>query len=165
LKISEVEEIKKIWRREKKSRREKKIWFALRHSRTASGGHGLPKESLSHAIPYLSTPCRRATSETTLWPFQGWPARGTVNLRHSSTLLDTPNHTPMALSARRNPWMNRNQISPSISLKISSSPFTPNPIEPDGRGAGRRGETRKANPRAYGVGRPRGTLGTFRVRH
>jgi hypothetical protein len=24
-------------------------------------------------MPYPSMPCRRATAETALWPFQGWP--------------------------------------------------------------------------------------------
>jgi hypothetical protein len=30
-------------------------------------GHALPKVSLGPAIPYPSTPCRRATPETALW--------------------------------------------------------------------------------------------------
>jgi hypothetical protein len=38
------------------------------------GGHGLPKLSLGPAIPYPSTPCRRASLETALQLFQGWPA-------------------------------------------------------------------------------------------
>jgi hypothetical protein len=45
----------------------------LNHRRMARGGHGLPQVSPGHAMSYLSTPCGRATSETTLWPFQGWP--------------------------------------------------------------------------------------------
>jgi hypothetical protein len=39
------------------------------------GGHGLPKVSPGPAMPYPFTPCRRVTPETTLQPFQGWPAR------------------------------------------------------------------------------------------
>jgi hypothetical protein len=42
----------------------------LRHGRLARGCHGLPKVSLGPAMSYPSTPCRRATPETTLRPFQ-----------------------------------------------------------------------------------------------
>jgi hypothetical protein len=38
------------------------------------GGHGLSKVSPGPAMPYPSTPCRLATPETALWPFQWWPA-------------------------------------------------------------------------------------------
>jgi hypothetical protein len=34
------------------------------HSCMARGGHGLPNVSLGPAMPYLSTPCGRATPET-----------------------------------------------------------------------------------------------------
>jgi hypothetical protein len=44
------------------------------HGRIARGGHGFPKVSLGPAMPYPSTLCRQATPETTLQPFQGWPA-------------------------------------------------------------------------------------------
>jgi hypothetical protein len=37
--------------------------------------HGLPEVSLGLTIPYPSMPCRRATADTVLRPFQGWPAR------------------------------------------------------------------------------------------
>jgi hypothetical protein len=33
----------------------------------ARGDHGLPKVSLGPAMPNPSTPCERATPETTLW--------------------------------------------------------------------------------------------------
>jgi hypothetical protein len=34
------------------------------HGRMARGGHKLPEVSLGPAMPYLPTPCRRATPET-----------------------------------------------------------------------------------------------------
>jgi hypothetical protein len=41
------------------------------HGRTAMGGHGIFKVSVGPAMPYPSTPCWRATTETALWLFQG----------------------------------------------------------------------------------------------
>jgi hypothetical protein len=38
----------------------------------ARGGHGLPKVASGPTMPYPSMPCKRATPETALWPFQGW---------------------------------------------------------------------------------------------
>jgi hypothetical protein len=46
----------------------------LGHRRMARGGHGLPKVSPGLTMPNPYTPCRRATPETALCPFQGWPA-------------------------------------------------------------------------------------------
>jgi hypothetical protein len=43
--------------------------------RMGRGIQGLPKVSSGPAIPDPSMPCRRATLETDLRPFQGWPAR------------------------------------------------------------------------------------------
>jgi hypothetical protein len=64
------------------------------HGRIARGGHGLPKVSPGPAMAYPSTPCGRATSETGLQPFQGWPSRRVAGLQPSSSLLDPP--TPCA---------------------------------------------------------------------
>jgi hypothetical protein len=61
----------------------------------AMGGHGLPKVSLGPPMPCPSTPCGRATPETALRPFQGWPTRRASGLRLSSTPLDTTPCTPM----------------------------------------------------------------------
>jgi hypothetical protein len=41
-------------------------------------------------MPDPSRPCGRATPETVLRPFQGWPAFWAGGLRPSSTPLDTP---------------------------------------------------------------------------
>jgi hypothetical protein len=46
------------------------VCITVQHGRTARSGHGLPK--FAPAMLYSSTPCRRATPETALWPFQGW---------------------------------------------------------------------------------------------
>ena len=59
------------------------------------GGHGLPKVSPGPALPYPSTPCRRATPERALWPFLGCPTLRVGGLQQSSSLLDTPRHTSM----------------------------------------------------------------------
>jgi hypothetical protein len=40
----------------------------------AKSGHGLPKAWPGPAMPYLFTPCRWATPEMVLQPFQGWSA-------------------------------------------------------------------------------------------
>jgi hypothetical protein len=63
----------------------------------ARGGHGLPKVSPGLAMPYPSTPCRQATPETALRPFQGWPSCRVGDLRPSFTLLDTSYQPPMAM--------------------------------------------------------------------
>jgi hypothetical protein len=55
----------------------------------------LPKVSLGPAMPYPSMPCRRATSEIALWPFQDSPAHMVGKLWPSTTPLDTPQCTPM----------------------------------------------------------------------
>jgi hypothetical protein len=39
------------------------------HGRMTRSGHGFPKVSPGPAMPYPSTPCRRATFEATLWLF------------------------------------------------------------------------------------------------
>jgi hypothetical protein len=65
------------------------------HGRMARGGHELPKVSQGLVMPDPSMPCGRATAETALWPFQGWPARRVGGLRPSTILLDTPLCTPM----------------------------------------------------------------------
>jgi hypothetical protein len=84
------------WREPRKS-----TFCRRKHGHTARGGHGLPKVSLGPAIPYHSTPCRQATSETTLWPFEGSPARRSGGLRPFSTHLDTPRRTPLKGNARK----------------------------------------------------------------
>jgi hypothetical protein len=67
--------------------------------RMASSGHGLPKVSFGPAMPDPSTPCGRATPETTFRPFQGWPSHRAGSLRLTSTLLDTARRAPL-LEAR-----------------------------------------------------------------
>jgi hypothetical protein len=69
--------------------------FTMRHDRMKRGGHGLPKVSPGHVMPYSYAPCRQATSETALQPFQGLPARRAGGLWPSSIPLDTPHHIPM----------------------------------------------------------------------
>jgi hypothetical protein len=64
----------------------------------ARGMHGLPKVSPGPAMPYLSTPCRRATAKTAFCLFIGWPACRAGGLRLSPTPLDTPRHTGLAPS-------------------------------------------------------------------
>jgi hypothetical protein len=49
-------------------------------------------------MPYHSTLCGHSTPETVSWPFQGWPTRKAGGLWPSSTLSDTPRHTPMILT-------------------------------------------------------------------
>jgi hypothetical protein len=71
----------------------------------ARGGQGLPKGSLGPAMPYSSTFCGRATPETVVQLFQGWPTRRVGGLRLSFTLLDTPRRTPM-YGGRVNAWEN-----------------------------------------------------------
>jgi hypothetical protein len=60
------------------------------HRRMARGGHGLPKVLPGPAMINRSMPCGRASPETVLWPFQGWPAQRAGGLRLSFTLLGTP---------------------------------------------------------------------------
>jgi hypothetical protein len=67
-------------------------WRVEEHGRIVMGGHGLLKLSLGPAMPYPSTPCRRATS----WLFEGWPACRAGDLRPSSNPLNTPCRTPMS---------------------------------------------------------------------
>jgi hypothetical protein len=64
------------------------------YRRTARGGHELPKVSRWPYIFYPSPPCRQATSETALQPFQGWPTCKAGGLQASPTLSDTPRRTP-----------------------------------------------------------------------
>jgi hypothetical protein len=59
----------------------------------AMGGHGLPKVSPGPAMPDPSTPCRRASPETALRSFQGWPMTSPQGWWPSSTPLDTPRRT------------------------------------------------------------------------
>jgi hypothetical protein len=65
------------------------------HGRIARGGHRLLTVTLGPSMCYPSMPCGRATPETTLQPFQEWPAQRAGGLRPSYTLLDTPPRTPM----------------------------------------------------------------------
>jgi hypothetical protein len=62
----------------------------------ARGGHGLPKVSLVPAMPEYYMPCGRATTETALQPFKGWPALKAGGLWPSSTPLNTPHRKPMS---------------------------------------------------------------------
>jgi hypothetical protein len=61
----------------------------------ARDGHELPKVLPRPAMPHPSMPCRQATHEKALQPFQGWPACRARGLQVSSTLLDTPHCTPI----------------------------------------------------------------------
>jgi hypothetical protein len=54
----------------------------------ASNIHELLKVSLSSAMPDPSTPCGRATPETTLRPFLGWPTGRAGDLQPSSWIPD-----------------------------------------------------------------------------
>jgi hypothetical protein len=67
----------------------------------ARGGHGLPKVSPGPAMPDLSTPGKQATTEMASWLFLGRPARRKSGLRSSSTLLHTPQCTPMKISTMK----------------------------------------------------------------
>jgi hypothetical protein len=67
----------------------------------ARGGHGHPKVSHGPIMTYPSTPCGRATPETTLRPLQGWPARKTGGLLPSSIPLDTQSCTPMHVTEQK----------------------------------------------------------------
>jgi hypothetical protein len=69
--------------------------MTLVRGRMAWGAHGLAKVSPRPTMPYLFTPCGRATPETTLWQLQRWPARKVGGLRLSSTPLDTSHRTPL----------------------------------------------------------------------
>jgi hypothetical protein len=55
----------------------------------ARGGHGVPKVLIGPAMPYPSTPCRQATPETALRPFQRWPTHRAGGLWPYSTPSDT----------------------------------------------------------------------------
>jgi hypothetical protein len=70
-----------------------------RQARVARGIHGLPKVSSGPAMPNPSTPCWRATPETALRLFRGWPAHRAGGLRPSSTLFDTRRRTGLSLAA------------------------------------------------------------------
>jgi hypothetical protein len=48
-------------------------------------------------MPYPSMPCRRATPEAALRPFQGWPTRKAGGLQPSSTPLDTSHRSPLLI--------------------------------------------------------------------
>jgi hypothetical protein len=65
------------------------------HGRIARGGHGLSKVSLGPTMPYLSTPCRRATPDTAILLSQRRPTHRVGSPRPSSTHLETPCCTPM----------------------------------------------------------------------
>jgi hypothetical protein len=67
----------------------------MMHRRMAGGGHGVSKVLLGPAMPYPSMPSKRATPETNLRLFQGWPSHKARGLRQSSIPLDTPCRMPM----------------------------------------------------------------------
>jgi hypothetical protein len=79
--------------------------LVLPHGRMAWGGHELPKVSLGPAMPDPSTPCRRATPEAALWPFQGCSARSACSLRPSCALLDPPRPAPVVLPVFHFPFL------------------------------------------------------------
>jgi hypothetical protein len=94
-KKGEERERKRTGRQEKGRRQgEQERETTKRHGRMARGGYGLPKVSPEPAMPNPSTPCRQATPETALQPFQGRYACRAGGLRPSSTPLDTPRRTP-----------------------------------------------------------------------
>jgi hypothetical protein len=72
-----------------------KVGNIFTHGCMARGGHGLPKVSHGPVMPYPSMPCKRATPETALCPFQELPTRRAGGLQPSSTSIDTPRPTPM----------------------------------------------------------------------
>jgi hypothetical protein len=65
----------------------------MAQARTGRGIHRLPKVSPRPAQPDPYTPCGRATPQTALRPFGGWPAHRAGGLRLSSSPLDTPSRT------------------------------------------------------------------------
>jgi hypothetical protein len=60
------------------------------------GIHGRTKVLCGPAKPDPYTLCGRATPQTALRPFGGWPARRACGLRPSSSPLDTPSRTGLA---------------------------------------------------------------------
>jgi hypothetical protein len=67
--------------------------YGNHQGRTGRGIHGRTKVSCGPAMPNTYTPCGRATPQTALRPFGGWPARRAGGLRPSSSPLDTPSRT------------------------------------------------------------------------
>jgi hypothetical protein len=65
------------------------------HGRMARDGKGFFKVLPRPVMFYPSMPCWRATPETALQPFQGWPACRAGGLGPFSTPLDIPCHTPI----------------------------------------------------------------------
>ena len=81
------------------------------YGRTARGGHELPKVSPRPSIFYPSPPCRQATPETALQPFQGWPTCKGGGLQASPTLSDTLRRTPLIRARHRRADMRKKLIS------------------------------------------------------
>jgi hypothetical protein len=69
-----------------------------RQARTGRGIHGLPKVSYGPAMSNPNTPCGRATLQTALRLFGGWPAHRVGGLQPSSSPLNTPSHTGLKAS-------------------------------------------------------------------
>jgi hypothetical protein len=85
--------------RPQNSRRIRRRQLQVRHKQRsehgcmACGGHVLRKVLLGSAMSDPSMPCWRVTSETALWPFQGWPAH-----RAGGRLLPLGHPTPMEVN-------------------------------------------------------------------
>jgi hypothetical protein len=77
-----------------------KLTISCQQARAGRGIHGLPKVSPRLTMPNPSTPCGRATPQTALRLFGGWPARRAGGLRPSSSSLDTPSRTGLAANER-----------------------------------------------------------------
>jgi hypothetical protein len=92
------------------------------HSHMAKGGHGLPKVSSGSTMPYCSTPCRQGTPEMALWSFQQWPAHRAIDLRLSSTHLDTLHRTPYTYVKDRDVMCSRNNLDNYFVLDALFSP-------------------------------------------
>jgi hypothetical protein len=73
-------------------------------ARTGRGIHGRTKVSCGPAKPDPYTPCGWATPQTALRLFGGWPARRAGGLRPSSSTLDTPSRTGLALKVVTGPY-------------------------------------------------------------
>jgi hypothetical protein len=82
----------------------------IHFQRTAPKAVVIPKVLSGPAMPNPSTPCRRATPEIALQPFQGRPPTRWLSCGHLTTTLATPSPTPL--------------LRPYPSSPVSSSPMS-----------------------------------------